>query len=147
MLRREGFEHGSESQNNRNENSILDMMEDVKDEHVGETPAVDYDLSKDREEEGVTEYVLKFKTQFEDLDINNREQMLKAENLMKEAYAEAPVAGKQILKWITEKVIAQREAAANQQVTELADQTLQELQGISMEDLDEGIEKGRSAHA
>lgn len=125
---------------------ISDMVEGMKDEHINE--------SQEHVREGIDQArdlinseVLDFNTKFPVIDITNHEQMLAIQDYIMGVYKNDSEAGRELLKLLNAETARQLPAVQNQEQVDFVNQVASQLEGMTGEDLDAGIEKARSAHS
>lgn len=125
---------------------ISDMVEGMKDEHINE--------SQEHAREGIDQArdlinseVLDFNTKFPVIDITNHEQMLAIQDYIMGVYKNDSEAGRELLKLLNAETARQLPAVQNQEQVDFVNQVASQLEGMTGEDLDAGIEKARSAHS
>jgi len=125
---------------------ISDMVKGMKDEHINE--------SQEHVREGIDQArdlinseVLDFNTKFPVIDITNHEQMLAIQDYIMGVYKNDSEAGRELLKLLNAETARQLPAVQNQEQVDFVNQVASQLEGMTGEDLDAGIEKARSAHS
>src|SRR5690606_20147342 len=83
ILERMTPEYASEAFN-RDDESVLDQVEDMRDEHISEAPDRSADTGVDQAPEGLNSLVLEFRSQLESADLDNQEQIDELNKLISE---------------------------------------------------------------